>query len=234
MTDTPTKGGLEARLHDVLERRYHHLHPFNQAMHAGRLTPEQLRQWVANRFYYQQNIPVKDALLLSKLPTEYRREWIGRIHTHDGRSAEEGGLETWLRLAEATGLDRKPVLDNSMVFPGVRFAVDAYVGFVRDQPWLDGVASSLTELFAPRIMKTRTGAFLEHYDWIESDGLQYFRDRQTQAPREAEQALAIVQRHATTPELQERMVAALHFKCDVLWALLDALDYNVPGSDVLS
>ncbi|MEX2500765.1 MAG: pyrroloquinoline-quinone synthase PqqC [Trueperaceae bacterium] len=231
MTDTErtVASTLESRLHDVLERRYHHLHPFNLAMHAGTLSREQLRQWVANRFYYQQHIPVKDALLLAKLPAEYRREWIQRIHTHDGRDASEGGLETWLRLAEATGLDRASVIDNRWVLPGVRFSVEAYVTFVRDAPWLDGVASSLTELFAPRIMKTRTGAFLEHYDWIDESGLQYFRDRQTQAPREAEQALAIVKRHADTPELQDRMVAALHFKCDVLWALLDAIAYNVPN-----
>lgn len=227
----PEAGDLEARLRDVLERRYHHLHPFNQAMHAGTLTREQVRQWIANRFYYQQHIPVKDALLLAKLPVAYRRGWIHRIHTHDGRSADEGGLETWLRLADAAGLQRDAVLDNRLVLPGVRFAVEAYVNFVRDRPWLEGVASSLTELFAPLIMKTRTGAFLEHYDWIESDGLQYFRDRQTQAPREAEEALAIVKRHATTPEAEQRMVDALHVKCDVLWALLDAVAYNVPGGE---
>lgn len=229
VTDQVSTPALEERLRSVLEDRYHHLHPFNRAMHAGELDREQLQQWIANRFYYQQNIPVKDALLLAKLPAEYRRVWISRIHTHDGRSADEGGLETWLRLAEAAGLAREPVLDNSMVLPGVRFAVDAYVHFVRDRPWLEGVASSLTELFAPRIMKVRTGAFLEHYGWIESDGLQYFRDRQTQAPREAEHALAVVQAHATTSELQDRMVDALHFKCDVLWALLDAVMLNYPG-----
>lgn len=228
VSDSVSTASLEDRLRGVLEERYHHLHPFNRAMHAGELDREQLQQWIANRFYYQQNIPVKDALLLAKLPAQYRRVWISRIHTHDGESAAEGGLETWLRLAEAAGLDRRPVLDNRMVLPGVRFAVDAYVNFVRDRPWLEGVASSLTELFAPRIMKVRTGAFLEHYGWIEAEGLQYFRDRQSQAPREAEHALSIVHEHATTPELQERMVAALHFKCDVLWALLDALILRYP------
>lgn len=221
---------LEARLIDVLERRYHHLHPFNLAMHAGELTREQLRMWVANRFYYQQNIPVKDALLLSKLPVEYRRRWITRITTHDGPEDGKGGLETWLRLAEAAGLTREEVRDNRHVLPGVRFAVDAYVNFVRDRPWLEGVGSSLTEMYAPKIMKVRTFAFLEHYDWIDEDGLQYFRDRQDQAPLESEHGLEIVGRHATTPELQDTMVATLRFKCDVLWALLDAVMLHHPGA----
>jgi pyrroloquinoline-quinone synthase len=195
-------------------------------MHKGELSREQIQAWIGNRFYYQQNIPVKDALLLSKLPGEYRRVWITRIHTHDGKNEKEGGLEAWLALGDAAGLAREVLLDNRNVLPGVRFAVDAYVNFVRHMPWLDGVASSLTELFAPLIMKDRTGAFLEHYTWLAPEGLQYFRDRQSQAPKEADHALAIVLEHAVTPELQERMVAALEFKCDVLWALLDAVMFN--------
>lgn len=232
MTTSPAiNPELEARLHALLEERYHHLHPFNQAMHEGSLTREQLQGWIANRFYYQQNIPVKDALLLAKLPARYRRVWITRIHTHDGEDENHGGLETWLRLAEAAGLRRGPVLDDSMVVPAVRFAVDAYVNFVRDRPWLEGVASSLTELFAPRIMKVRTHAFLEHYEWIDSEGLRYFRDRQDQAPKEADHALSIVREHATTPELHEGVVDALRFKCDVLWALLDGVQLAYPGDD---
>lgn len=219
---------LQQRLRGVLEERYHHLHPFNQAMHRGELSREQLRAWIANRFYYQQNIPVKDALLLSKLPTEYRRVWISRIYTHDGTSQDEGGLEAWLALGEAAGLERQALLSNRDVLPGVRFAVDAYVNFVRDKPWLDGVASSLTELFAPLIMKDRTVAFEEHYDWITPEGLQYFRNRLSQAPKEAEHALEIVLRHAHTPEKQERVVDALRFKCDVLWVLLDAVTVAHP------
>lgn len=226
---TATATDLESRLVGVLEERYHHLHPFNLAMHEGRLAPEQLRAWIANRFYYQQNIPVKDALLVAKLPRQYRRRWLTRIVTHEGDETTPGGLETWLRLAEAAGLTREEVLDNRHVLPAVRFAVDAYVNFVRLRPWLEGVGSSLTEMYAPKIMRVRTGAFLEHYDWIEEAGLQYFRDRQVQAPREAEHALAIVNEHATTEELQDRMVETLRFKCDVLWALLDAVMLAHPG-----
>src|SRR5690554_4724238 len=162
MTQEEPAGTLRDRLRGVLERRYHHLHPFNQRMHRGELTREEIRTWIANRFYYQQNIPVKDALLLSRLPIEYRRHWVERITTHDGRDPGEGGLEAWLVLGEAAGLDRREVLDNRTVLPAVRFAVDAYVNFVRDKPWFDGVASSLTEMFAPSIMRNRTSAFLEH------------------------------------------------------------------------
>lgn len=220
---------LEDRLIDVLERRYHHLHPFNVAMHAGRLSREQLQQWIANRFYYQQNIPVKDAFLLTKLPTAYRRKWITRIVTHDGASDAEGGLETWLRLGEAAGLQRDEIVDNRHVLPGVRYAVDAYVTWCRDKPWLEGVASSLTEMFAPKIMKVRTTAFLAHYDWIDQAGLTYFRDRQRQAPLEAQHALEILHAHVHDAATQDLVVAALHFKCDVLWALLDALVVAYPG-----
>jgi pyrroloquinoline-quinone synthase len=225
MSESP----LEARLIGVLERRYHHLHPFHLAMHEGRLQRGQLQQWIANRYYYQQNIPVKDAFLLTKLPSEYRRQWITRIVTHDGVSEAEGGLETWRRLGEAAGLPRAEMIDDRHVLPGVRFAVDAYVNFCRDRPWLEGVASSMTELFAPKIMKVRTAAFLAHYDWIDQEGLQYFRDRQRQAPLEAEHALAILHRHALEPAAQDAVVAALEFKCSVLWTLLDAVMLAFPG-----
>lgn len=214
---------LKQRFRDVLEHKYHHLHPFNQQMHRGELSERQLRAWISNRFYYQQNIPVKDSLLMSKLPTRHRRVWIRRVTTHDGTQDDEGGLEAWIALGEAAGLEREALLDNRDVLPGVRFAVDAYVNFVRDEPWLDGVASSLTELFAPLIMKDRTVAFEEHYGWISPEGLQYFRNRLQQAPKEAEHAMAIVQEHATDEASQERVVAALSFKCDVLWSLLDSI-----------
>lgn len=218
---------LSERLRSVLERGYHHLHPFNVRMHAGELTPSEIRTWIANRFYYQQNIPVKDSLLLAKLPIEYRRVWIERITTHDGRVAGEGGLEAWLALGDAAGIDRASILDNRDVRPGVRFAVDAYVNFVREKPWFDGVASSLTEMFAPLIMKDRTAAFLEHYSWLSPDGLRYFRNRVRQAPKEADHALAIVLEHATTTEMEERAVEALEFKCDVLWSLLDGVEADL-------
>lgn len=228
MIESASESRLEGRLRELLEQRYHHLHPFNQAMHRGDLSREQIRAWIASRFYYQQNIPVKDALLLAKLPREYRPVWITRIHTHDGHDEAEGGLEAWLSLGEAAGLEREALLENRDLLPGVRFAVDAYVNFVRDKPWFEGVASSLTELSSKQIMSVRTVAFEKHYRWLDSEGLRYFRNRLSQAPKEAEHALAIVERHAETEELQDKAVAALSFKCDVLWALLDAVQMAYP------
>lgn len=220
------------KLRGVLERRYHHLHPFNQRMHRGELSPEELRLWVANRFYYQANIPIKDAAILSNCPEpEVRRQWIQRILDHDGHGAEEGGIEAWLRLGEAMGVSRDDMLSHRQLLPGVRFAVDAYVNFCRTKPWLEAVAASLTELFAPLIVKERLAAILSHYKWVDPEGLQYFRNRLSQAPRDAEHALSLVTERFRTCEAQERAVAALEFKCDVLWCLLDAVERGpLPGT----
>jgi len=215
-----------------LERRYHHLHPFNQRMHRGELSREELQLWVANRFYYQINIPVKDALILANCPErEVRQQWIQRIIDHDGRPGEEGGIEAWLRLAEAMGVARTELVAQRRLLPGVRFAVDAYVQFCRSQPWLEAVAASLTELFAPLIVKERLAAMLSHYRWVDPAGLQYFRNRLHQAPRDAEYALALVTERLRSPHEQARAAAALEFKCDVLWCLLDAVERGAsPGS----
>ena len=207
----------------VLEANYHHLHPFNVQMHEGTLSKTQIRGWIANRFYYQENIPVKDAYLLAKLPARFRREWLTRIVTHDGVTEGEGGIEAWLRLGEAAQVPRDELTDHRHLLPGVRFAVDAYVNWCREKPWLEGVASSLTEMFAPRIMKGRTVAFETHYPWLEAKGLAYFRARVGQAPKEADHALAIVFEHARTVAAQQAVVDALKFKTDVLWCLLDAV-----------
>ena len=221
------------RLRNVLERRYHHLHPFNRRMHEGELSRDELQLWVANRFYYQINIPIKDALILSNCPEpEVRRAWIQRIIDHDGRPGEEGGIEAWLRLGHAMGVSREDLLTQRRLLPGVRFAVDGYVTFCRSQPWLEAVAASLTELFAPLIVQERLAAMLSHYRWVDPDGLQYFKNRLSQAPRDAEHALALVTERLRTREQQERAVAALEFKCDVLWCLLDAVERGpLPGSD---
>lgn len=220
------------KLRGVLERRYHHLHPFNQRMHRGELSPEELRLWVANRFYYQANIPIKDAAILSNCPEpEVRRQWIQRILDHDGHGAKEGGIEAWLRLGEAMGVSREAMLSHRQLLPGVRFAVDAYVSFCRTKPWIEAVAASLTELFAPLIVKERLAAILSHYKWVDPEGLQYFRNRLSQAPRDAEHALSLVTERFRTCEAQERAVAALEFKCDVLWCLLDAVERGpLPGT----
>jgi pyrroloquinoline-quinone synthase len=216
---------LARRLRDVLERRYHHLHPFNQRMHRGELSRAELQLWVANRFYYQINIPVKDALILANCPErEVRQHWIQRIVDHDGRPGAEGGIEAWLRLGAAMGVPREELRGQRRLLPGVRFAVDAYVSFCRSRPWLEAVAASLTEMFAPLIVKERLAAMLSHYPWVDPEGLQYFKNRLTQAPRDAEYALALVTERCRSREAQDRALAALEFKCDVLWCLLDAVE----------
>lgn len=210
-------------------KAYHSAHPFHVRMNEGTLSPDQIRGWVANRFYYQENIPRKDGAILSNCPdVEVRRRWIRRIVDHDGAAEGEGGIEAWLRLAEAVGLTREEVLDERHVVPGVRFAVDAYVTFARTRPWVEAVASSLTELFAPDLMAQRLAAFEKHYTWIDPSGLAYFRARLTQAPRDAEHALEIVTEHCRTPAEQAAAVAALAFKNDVLWSVLDAIDRAYP------
>jgi pyrroloquinoline-quinone synthase len=213
-------------------RGYHDKHPVHIAMNEGRLSPEALRGWVANRFYYQRNIPIKDAAILSNCPVrEVRRAWIHRILDHDGvlPEAMEGGIEAWLRLGEACGLSRNELLDNRHLLPGVRFAVDAYVNFARRQPWPIAIASSLTELFAPDLMTSRLSAFEKFYRWIDPRGLDYFRRRVTQARRDSDEALAITLEYCNTPELQREALRALEFKCDVLWSMLDAIHHAHGG-----
>jgi pyrroloquinoline-quinone synthase len=198
---------LERRIHALLAERYHHVHPFNQRMHDGALSPAQIRGWIANRFYYQERIPIKDAVMLSKLPWQYRREWIRRIIDHDGTGPGEGGLEAWLRLGEAAGLSRADLLGHRLLLPAARFACDAYVNFVRDHSWLEGIASSLTELSAPSIMGVRIAAFEAHYRWVRPEGLDYFRSRVVQGARDASFGLPVVLEHARTPQEQQ---AVLH------------------------
>ena len=207
-------------------RRYHDQHPFSRRMNEGELGREQIRCWVANRFAYQAAIPRKDAAILANCPDrEVRRRWIRRIHDHDGTADGEGGIEAWLRLGEAVGLGREEMEDQRHVVPGVRFAVDAYVTFARTRPWVEAVASSLTELFAPDLMAERLAAFERHYTWIHPQGLAYFRARLTQAPRDSAHALEVVTEHCRTPDTQAAALAALSFKCDVLWSMLDAIDH---------
>ena len=212
-------------------QRYHSRHSFHEMMNEGRLSRRQIQGWVANRFYYQENIPRKDAAILANCPDrEVRRRWIRRIHDHDGTADGEGGIEAWLRLGEAAGLTREEMWDERHVVPGVRFAVDAYVTFARTRPWVEAVASSLTELFAPDLMAERLAAFERFYTWIDPAGLAYFRARLTQAPRDSEHALEVVTEHCRTPDEQARAVAALSFKNNVLWSMMDAIDRAYPGS----
>jgi pyrroloquinoline-quinone synthase len=202
-------------------------------MHRGELDEAELRGWILNRFYYQKNIPVKDALILSKLPgREDRRAWLQRIIDHDGRQGSEGGIEAWLRLGEAAGLSQDEMLDDRRTLPGVRFAVDAYVNFCRLAPWPEAVASSLTELFAPDLVAKRIEVIERHYPWVKPEGLDYFRRRLVEAPRDVSHALDLVITRARTRQEQVKAVAALSFKCDVLWVLLDAVEraYSSKGA----
>ncbi|MGW2562348.1 pyrroloquinoline-quinone synthase PqqC [Streptomyces sp. NPDC001514] len=216
---------LTARLRAVAAERYHDRHPFNVRMHEGGLTPAELRRWILNRFHYQRHIPVKDALILAKFDDpSLRRAWLRRIQDHDGEKDGDGGIERWLRLGEAAGIARTRLESGAEVLPGVRLAVDGYVNFCRLRTPLEAVAASLTELSAPTLMRTRIAAFERHYRWIESDGLAYFRTRIGQGGRDSEEALGLVLEWARTREQQEAAVAALGFKCDVLWSLLDAID----------
>ena len=225
---------LEARLRSLGDERYHHRHPFNQRMHEGLLSPRELRRWVLNRFHYQRHIPVKDALILAKLGSgAQRRAWIHRIHDHDGApdgDGSDGGIERWLRLGEAVGLDRAALHSGAEVLPGVRLAVEGYVNFCREATALEAVASSLTELFAPDLMVTRIAAWEHHYPWVEPDGLRYFQTRVGQGRRDSEEALRLVHEWARTRADQERVLAAFTFKCEVLWCLLDAVEHAGEGA----
>jgi pyrroloquinoline-quinone synthase len=208
-------------------RRYHDQHPFHQRMHAGSLSRTELQAWVLNRYYYQTRIPIKDAIILSKSEDrELRRAWIRRVQDHDGRPEEGpagGGLELWLRLAEAVGLDREEVASCRRVLPGVRFACDAYVTLCRESPLVVAIASSLTEMFAPDLMSKRIAAWEQHYPWVGAEALAYFRSRVPRARRDGEEALAYVVAHAVSRPLQEMCVAALVKKTEILWHLVDCV-----------
>jgi len=223
---------LEAELRAIGAERYHHLHPFHKLLHGGKLTRQQVQAWALNRYYYQVMIPIKDAHALTRLPTsELRREWRRRIIDHDGDREGTGGIERWLKLAEGVGLDRAYVASTEGILPGTRFAVEAYVNFVRDKPILEGIASSLTEMFSPGIIADRVQGMLANYDFITEETLAYFTPRLTQAPQDVDFALRYVKAEAKTRADQEKVLAALRFKCDVLWTQLDALylAYVDPG-----
>lgn len=205
---------------------YHIYHPFHVAMHEGQCSVEQIRGWVANRFYYQLNIPIKDAAILSNCrDMKVRRLWIQRLLDHDGCVGDDtlGGIEAWLKLGEAAGLDRQDLLDEKFVLPGVRFAVDAYVTFARKASWQEAACSSLTEMFAPEIHQSRLDSWPKNYPWIKSEGLSYFQMRLSQARRDVSHGLEITLDHFTTREQQEHGLNILQFKLDILWSMLDSM-----------
>ena len=214
---------FEARLR-AKDKLYHIHHPYHVLMAEGKLDKEQIQGWVANRFYYQIMIPVKDANILANCPDrETRRQWIQRIHDHDGHGEDKGGIEAWTRLGEAVGIEREDLWSLKRVLPGVKFAVDAYVNFARHAPWQEGASSSLTELFAPTIHQQRLSGWPDLYPWIEQEGLAYFRKRLSQAPRDVIHGMAITLDYYKTRQQQDRALEILQFKLDILWTMLDAM-----------
>jgi pyrroloquinoline-quinone synthase len=206
--------------------RYHDEHPFHVRMHEGKLSRQELRAWVANRYYYQTRIPIKDALIVAKSEDPaFRRAWVRRVIEHDGTAeSPDGGLVLWQRLGAAVGIETDELTSLRHVLPGVRFACDAYVSFVREASLVEAVASSLTELFAPDLMSRRIAAWEEHYPWVGQEALSYFRSRVTRARRDGQEGLAFVVEHASTRQLQQRCVAALIKKTEILWHLLDCVE----------
>jgi coenzyme PQQ biosynthesis protein C len=225
-------GELEERLRDVGARRYHRLHPFHGLLHGGRCTKGQVQAWALNRYYYQARIPIKDASLIARCDDPaIRRVWRSRLVDHDGESEDDGGIARWLRLTDGLGLERDYVISLQGVLPATRYAVDAYVSFVRDKTLLEAIASSLTEMFSPAIINERLEGMLANYDFVTRETLAYFDKRPPQAARDSDFALDYVKRHARTPDAQTAVLAALEFKCNVLWSMLDALyhAYVEPG-----
>jgi pyrroloquinoline-quinone synthase len=232
MIEKLTKSEFEQALRDIGARHYHNHHPFHRMLHAGACSQQQVQAWALNRYYYQSSIPKKDAIIIARLPNaDERRLWRQRLVDHDGEQPGDGGIARWLRLAIGVGLDAAYVESTAGILPITRFAVDAYVHFVRDRSLLEAVASSLTELFSPAIIAERVAGMLAHYDFVSKDTLAYFNARLHQAPRDADFALNYVLTQAKTREEQELVLAALRFKCNVLWAQLDGLyaAYVAPG-----
>lgn len=236
MRDLPTASlspaQLEERLRAIGAERYHDRHPFHALMRDGRLGRGQIQAWALNRYYYQSRIPLKDAALIARMDDpELRRIWRGRLVDHDGTRPGEGGIARWLHLTDSLGLDRDYVVSTEGVLPATKFAVEAYLRFVREGTLLEAVASSLTELFSPAIIAERVAGMLAHYDFVDRSALAYFESRMIEAPRDAGFALDFVKREARRPDQQQAVIDALVFKCDVLWAQLDALQfaYVAPG-----
>lgn len=226
MTLLDSSGALEDELRRIGETRYHDKHPFHRLMNEGALTRDQIRAWALNRYYYQRTIPIKDAVILSRMSdASLRRQWRQRLLDHDGYDDDEGGLERWLRMTDDLGFARDYVKSTRGVLAGTRFAGDAYVQFVATRSLLEAITSSLTELFSPGAISVRVPALLEKYDFISENTIAYFGKRMSQAPRDADFALDYAREHATTPELRQLVCDTLRFKCSILWAQLDALYY---------
>lgn len=224
--ETPlSREALFSELTGIGDEHYHHNHPFHIRMHEGSLEPQELRCWIKNRFYYQSILPIKDAIVLSKLSQAHdRRLWLQRIIDQDGDTDFSGGINAWMLLGDGAGIGREELQDLNLVNPVVKTAVDSYVEFCRDRSWLQAVASSLTELFAPKLIAYRLEVFKQYYSWIKPAALEYFFNRLKQAPRDSDHALQLVLSTATTYDQQQLVMEALHFKCSLLWTMLDGIE----------
>lgn len=236
MTKLLSPDELERELRALGASRYHNLHPFHKLLHGGKCSKGQVQAWALNRYYYQSMIPLKDASLIARCPDpDVRRAWRSRLEDHDGeeglKDGGAGGIARWLALTDGLGLDRDAVVSTRLILPAARFAVEAYVHFVRERSLLEAIASSLTELFSPQIIGERVSGMLAHYEYVTPETLAYFSKRPPQAQRDSDYALAYCKQHARTPEQQQAVLGALAFKCDVLWSQLDALyfAYVAPG-----
>ncbi|MFK2823589.1 pyrroloquinoline-quinone synthase PqqC [Arcobacter sp. YIC-80] len=215
-----SKEEFEAKLRSM-GKMYHIHHPFHIRMYKGECTKEEIQGWVANRFYYQTAIPIKDAAIMSNNPPlEDRRKWIDRIIDHDSVG---GGIEAWLELGEAVGLNKEDLISHRYVLPSVKFAVDAYVNFAKQRPWKEAAMSSLTEMFAPEIHQQRLNTWPDNYPWIEPKGLRYFQKRLSEARRDVQHGLSLTLEEFNTIELQSKACEILQFKLDILWTMCDAL-----------
>src|SRR5262245_13370197 len=178
MTKIMSPEELEQELRAIGAERYHDKHPFHALLHGGKLDKGQVQAWALNRYCYQSAVPRKDAALISRAhDRDLRRQWLHRILDHDGSASEEGGIERWLVLTDALGLDRAYVVSMQGALPATRFAVEAYVTFVSQRSLLEAVAASLTELFAPALHHQRIAGMLENYHFVGERAMQYFRRR---------------------------------------------------------
>ena len=223
MTEAWTRKEFEEKLKEK-GRLYHIHHPYQVSMNSGKSNKAQIQGWVANRFYYQTTIPIKDASIMANCSErDVRRQWMQRILDHDGVDGDDGGIEAWLRLGESVGMSRQEIQSQEHVLPGVRFACDAYLNFARRASWQEAACSSLTELFAPEIHQKRLNTWPDHYPWIDIEGYQYFRKRLSEARRDVQHGLDITLEHFKTREQQEQALSILQFKLEVLWSMLDAM-----------
>jgi coenzyme PQQ biosynthesis protein C len=221
-----TADELEARLREVGATRYHHLHPFQLRLQSGECSRGEVEAWALNRYLYQACIPQKDAAILARMEdAQLRREWRQRIIDHDGEREGEGGIAKWLKLTDDLGLDRPTVMSGRLALPATKFALNAYLSFVRERSLLEAIASSLTELFSPMVIKTRVSGMLANYDFVTPETLAYFTARPVQAKRDSDFALDYCKTNAKTPAQQQAVIGALEFKCSMLWTMLDALEH---------